>query len=215
VVNRVIGPTAETQGAGFLSAAKMRQGPFFAVYFAIIFPRLSCKNPKRTMANSVSTDLGAAPAPLVLPCGLPFFTNVGDRDDFADARGRRTKDKCNARTTTGNRILLVGRLRELALYRAEVLSTHGFRVLTPETPAEAMEVIRRKQFDIAVLTYTLSSDVVEELAEQIRQYCPHCPLIAISDTERVDKKIFPDQTVLAREGPAGLIAALRRVTRKT
>jgi CheY-like chemotaxis protein len=166
------------------------------------------------MANSVSTNLGAAPAPLVLPCGLPFFTNFGDRDDVADPRGRRKKDKCNARTTTGNRVLLVGRLRELALYRAEVLSTHGFRVLTPETTAEAMDVIRRSQFDIAVLTYTLSSHVVEELTEQIRQYCPSCPLIAISDNEREDKKIFPDQTVLAREGPAALIAALHRVTRK-
>ena len=110
--------------------------------------------------------------------------------------------------------MLVGRLRELALYRAEVLSAHGFRVLTPETPAHAMEAIRRKQFDIAVLTYTLSSEVVEELAEQLRQYCPACPLITISDTERVDRKIFPDQTVLAREGPAALIAALHRVTRK-
>ena len=109
--------------------------------------------------------------------------------------------------------MLVGRIRELALYRAEVLNTHGFRVLTPETAEEAMELIRRHQFDIAVLTYTLSSDVVEELAEQIRQYCPSCPLLAISDNERVDKRIFPDQTVLAREGPAALIAALHRVTR--
>ena len=166
------------------------------------------------MENSVSTDLGATPARLVLPCGLPLFTSFGDRDDFADVPGRRKKDKSNPRTTTGNRILLVGRLRELALYRAEVLSTHGFRVLTPETVEEAMEVIRRKQFDIAVLTYTLSSHVVEELAEQIRQYSPVCPLIAISDNERLDKKIFPDQTVLAREGPAALIAALHRVTRK-
>lgn len=165
------------------------------------------------MEHSVSTDLGSTPARLVLPSALPLFTGFGDREG-ADAPGRRTKDKRNARTTTGNRILLVGRLRELALYRAEVLGTHGFRVLTPETPAEAMDLIRRNQFDIAVLTYTLSSHVVEELAEQVRQYCPDCPLIAISDNERVDRKIFPDQTVPAREGPAALIAALHRITRK-
>jgi hypothetical protein len=78
-----------------------------------------------------------------------------------------------------------------------------------------MKMIPRGGFDIAVLTYTLSSDVVEELAEEIRQNCPDCPLIAISDSERIDKKIFPDQTVLAREGPAALIAALRRVTRRS
>jgi hypothetical protein len=76
-----------------------------------------------------------------------------------------------------------------------------------------MEVIRRRQFDIVVLSYTLSNDVVEELAEQARQYCPRCPLIAISDTRRVDKRIFPDETVFAADGPAALIAALRRVGR--
>jgi CheY-like chemotaxis protein len=133
----------------------------------------------------------------------------------ADWPERGLKDKSNAKSTTGNRVLLIGRLRELALYRAEVLRTHGFQVLTPETPAEAMEFIRRGHFDIAVLTYTLSSDLVEELTEEIRQNCPECPLIAISDSEQLDKKIFPDQTVLAREGPAALIAALRRVTRTT
>jgi hypothetical protein len=74
-------------------------------------------------------------------------------------------------------------------------------------------VIRRSQFDIAVLTYTLSSEVIEELAEQIRQYRSDCPLIVISDTLRMDRKISPDETVLGEEGPAALIAALRRVSR--
>jgi DNA-binding response OmpR family regulator len=110
-------------------------------------------------------------------------------------------------------VLLVGRIRELALYRAEVLGAHGFRVLTPDTIADALRVIRRNEFDIAVFTYTLSSDLVEELAEQVRQHCPRCPLIVISDSARVDARIFPDETVLADDGPAALIAALRRVTR--
>ena len=110
-------------------------------------------------------------------------------------------------------MLLVGKLRELALYRAEVLRMHGFVVTTPATVVAAMEAVRRRQFDIVVLSYTLSSDVVEELAEQVRQYCPRCPLIAISDTRRTDKRILPDETVFAEDGPAALIAALRRVCR--
>jgi DNA-binding NtrC family response regulator len=111
-------------------------------------------------------------------------------------------------------VLLVGRLRELALYRAEVRRMYGFRVNTPATPDAAMEVIRRREFDIVVLSYTLASDLVEELAEQVRQYCPRCPLIAISESRGVDKRIFPDETVFAEDGPSALIAALRRVCRE-
>ncbi len=158
------------------------------------------------------TSVASSGCPL---CGSHCFAFSADKNGSVDWPERRLKDRSNARSTTGNRVLLIGRLRELALYRAEVLRTHGFQVLTPETPAEAMELIPRGGFDIAVLTYTLSSDLVEELAEAIRQSCPDCPLIAISDSERLDKKIFPDQTVLAREGPAALIAALRRVTRRS
>src|SRR5690348_5102684 len=125
----------------------------------------------------------------------------------------RHKERARDRKTEGRRVLLVGKLRELALYRAEVLRMYGFRVNTPATPAAAMEVIRRREFDIVVLSYTLSSDVVEELAEQVRQYCPSCPLIAISDTRCFDTRILPDQTVFADDGPAALIAAVRHVCR--
>jgi hypothetical protein len=165
------------------------------------------------MANSTLIPLSPNAAELVFPWEVIPYVCVAGRDRSAHPRQPRLKERPNEKSTTGNRVLLIGRLRELALYRAEVLRTHGFRVLTPSTTTEAMEVIRRSQFDIAVLTYTLSSEVVEELAEQIRQYCSDCPLIVISDTHRIDKKIYPDQTVLAEEGPAALIAALRRVTR--
>ncbi|HEU5231739.1 MAG TPA: response regulator [Terriglobales bacterium] len=126
---------------------------------------------------------------------------------------QRHKEHREDRKTGGRRVLLIGKFRELALYRAEVLRMHGFRVSTPATVAAAMEAIRRREFDIVVLSYTLASDVVEELAEQVRQYCPSCPLIAISDTRSIDRKIFPDATAFAQDGPAALIAALHRVSR--
>ena len=125
---------------------------------------------------------------------------------------RRHKDHREDRKTGGRRVLLIGKFRELALYRAEVLRMHGFRVSTPATAAAALEAIRKREFDIVVLSYTLASDVVEELAEQVRQYCPSCPLIAISDTRSIDKRILPDETAFAEDGPAALIAALRRVS---
>jgi hypothetical protein len=42
---------------------------------------------------------------------------------------------------SGNRVLLLGRLRELALYRAEVLHDRGFEVKIPEDNQGAMAEI--------------------------------------------------------------------------
>ncbi len=110
-------------------------------------------------------------------------------------------------------MLMFGRIRELALYRAAVLRDRGFEVVTPAHLDEAVAAIRAGSFDIAVLTYTLSNNTVRELAELIREYRPECPLIAISSTKRVDREINPDEIVLADEGPSALLAALRRVSR--
>jgi DNA-binding response OmpR family regulator len=110
-------------------------------------------------------------------------------------------------------VLILGQIRELALYRAEVLRAHGFSVATPRTNEEMKAAIRRCNFDVAVLSYTLPSDTVEELAELMSEYCRDSALIAITDTGRVDRKIGPDEVVLADDGPAALIKALHRVTR--
>ena len=53
----------------------------------------------------------------------------------------------------------------------------------------------------------------EEMAELMREYCPNYALVAITDTGRVDRKISPDEVVLADDGPGALIEALRRITR--
>jgi hypothetical protein len=111
------------------------------------------------------------------------------------------------------RVLVFGRLFELALYRAEVLRNRGFSVVTPKTKAEAIAVIDSGEFDAVVLSYTLSSETAEELTELARQKCPHCPLITISDSGAVDRKLRPDMVVPAAGGPAALIKALQRVFR--
>jgi len=116
------------------------------------------------------------------------------------------------RKTRGNRILMFGRIRELALYRAAVLRDRGFDVSTPGDPHEAAAIIRTGNFDIAVLSYTLPNDLVQELTHLIRQHCPNCPLIVISSNQRIDREIRPDEMVDADQGPTALLAALRRVT---
>ncbi|PYX87935.1 MAG: hypothetical protein DMG68_10090 [Acidobacteria bacterium] len=118
------------------------------------------------------------------------------------------------RRTKGNRVLMFGRIRELALYRAAVLRDRGFDVVTPKSREEAIVAIRKGGFDIAILTYTLSNETVQELAELVREYCPGCPLIAISTNPRMDREIAPDAMVNADDGPAALIAALRRVSQQ-
>ena len=111
-------------------------------------------------------------------------------------------------------VLIVGEMRELLLYRAEVLRHSGFRVITPENKKEAIEAIQRGGFDVAVLSYTLSSDTVEELAERIRQNSPECPVISIARSGAVDRRLHPDEVAVGEEGPPALLAALERALRK-
>ena len=162
-------------------------------------------------------------ADLILPCSiapLPVLSKFPARADMAErkvrtrasisGKGQRGR---STRRTVGNRVLLFGRIRELALYRAEVMRSHGFTVTTPSDREEAIAAIRRGNFDVAILTYTLSSDTVQELAELIREYCPEASVIAISNSKKEDREINPDEIVLADDGPRALIAALRRLTR--
>ena len=145
---------------------------------------------------------------------VPAYGCLAHREGRSSPAKRRSDGSPEQRSTSGTRVLLLGRIRELALYRAEFLRRHGYGVATPETREDAMRVIRSGNFDIAVLSYTLPSKQVEEFAQLIREYCSHCPIIAIAEARRLDKEIDPDEIVIADDGPAALIAALRRVTRK-
>ena len=138
-----------------------------------------------------------------------------DGIDGEDGRWRKTGRKSPAKKGEApsgqlrNRVLLFSGLWELALYRAEVLRNHGFHVVTPRTKQEAIQAIKRKEIDVVVLTYTLPNETVHEVTELLRSHCPSCLLVAISESGQVDRKIAPDATVVAEEGPAGLIRALR------
>jgi hypothetical protein len=114
----------------------------------------------------------------------------------------------------GNRVLLVGRVRELALYRAEVLTHFGFKVSAPEDLDEALAIMKRGDFDALVLSYTLPSETVEYLAERAREACPDCPIVAITHTRQMDRRIEPDAIAIAGEGPPALVTALSNVLRR-
>lgn len=113
-----------------------------------------------------------------------------------------------------NRVLMLGRLRELALYRAEVLKHHGFEVIAPATEAEAFAAIRQGTYDIAVVSYTLSDIAVRQFVDLIRQYCPRCPVLAIAQSTRYDRLIEPDSVVVGDEGPDELVKAIRQLLQR-
>lgn len=128
-------------------------------------------------------------------------------------RSRKSRGGETRRRMAGNQILLIGKLRELALYRAEVLRERGFEVKLPVDAKEAVTEINRGSYDVAVLSYTLQNDEVQRMAELIRQSCPDCPVVTISTSGRPDRRVNPDETVLADDGPAGLIKVLSRLRR--
>lgn len=134
---------------------------------------------------------------------------AANHPDATVARPGERARKSSVRTGPRNRVLMFGKIRELALYRAEVLRSNGFNVTIPASKADAIAAIRRGGFDVAVLTYTLSNDTVEELTELLRQHWPDSRLVTISEMKYPDPKINPDANVLADEGPKALIKALR------
>ena len=111
------------------------------------------------------------------------------------------------------RVLLFSGMWEVALYRAEALRGHGLDVVTPRSKEEAVEIIRRREVDVVVLAYTLPSETVRELSDFLRQDCPGCRLIAISESGQFDQQVAPDAIVIASQGPGALIDAIRRVSR--
>lgn len=157
--------------------------------------------------------------PLLQP-NLPMFT---DPERIAARRGdggpgnpesrSDGKDRGKKPNSVGNRVLLFSGIFEVALYRAEVLRANGLDVRTPRKKEEAVAIIQRGEVDVVVLTYTLPSETVNELSDLVRQYCAGCQLIAISESGRVDQRVSPDAVVIANEGPAALVEAIRRLRR--
>jgi CheY-like chemotaxis protein len=134
-----------------------------------------------------------------------------DPEPSQQEQQQRGKQNGGHKKKLGNRLLMVGRIRELALYRAEYLRLAGFDVVIASDSDEAIRVMQRGAFDAIILSYTLPSDTVQYLAETARDYCPDCPVIAIAETNLLDRRIEPDAVALAEEGPTALLSALNRV----
>jgi len=140
-----------------------------------------------------------------------FLASLGD-DPQSPRRPRRSKKQSSPLAKKhGNRVLIVGSLRELALYRAEFLRQAGFTVSVAEELYEAIRMMQRGAFDAIVLSYTLPDDTAQYVADMARDYCADCPVVVIVNSSMPGQRIEPDAVAHADEGPIGLIAALNRV----
>ena len=112
------------------------------------------------------------------------------------------------------RVLLLGRDRELSLFRIHVLEEAGFQGLYPESKHAAVDAILLGAFDVVLISYTLSNETATELLELVRQSCSDCPIIAISETGWEDNKLKPDLTITATQGPKAMLEAIARVQKR-
>ena len=126
---------------------------------------------------------------------------------------RQSRSEVLENASEPNRVLMLGSVRELALYQAEVLHLHGFHAQIATNREQALDLIRLAEYDVVVVSYTLPDAVVRELSAEMRECGPQCPVIAIANTRLPDRTINPDKMILADEGPAALINALRQVLR--
>jgi DNA-binding response OmpR family regulator len=110
-------------------------------------------------------------------------------------------------------VLLLASHRELGMFRVHVLEEAGLKVIFPEHKNAAVRAIDHGEFDVILLSYSLSNETSEELIELARQKCPKCPVIAISERGWDDRRLQPDETVLASEGPQGMVDAINRLRR--
>jgi CheY-like chemotaxis protein len=149
----------------------------------------------------------------VFPFGQPSVINLfpAGSDEPLPQRRKADKKRSSGAKRTGNRVLVVGRQRELALYRAEFLRLAGFAVIVAQDVDEAIRIMQRAAFDALILSYTLPRADVEYLADAARDYCADCALIAITESRTLNLNVEPDAVASADEGPSGLIAALKRV----
>jgi hypothetical protein len=145
---------------------------------------------------------------------VPGVYKLAPRRERLSASQTALKGKHQSRRAERpKRLLIFGRNFELALYRAEVLRSRGYAVVTPRSKAEAIRAIVDGEFDALVLSYTVESETAEEIVLLARDKCPECPLITISDSGTADRKLRPDVVVRANEGPAGLLKALLKAFR--
>jgi DNA-binding NarL/FixJ family response regulator len=112
------------------------------------------------------------------------------------------------------RVLLLSKDRELGLLRAFALKSAGHHVIFPKGKDEAVKVIRGGAFEVAILTYTLSNETAIELHELIKQGCPRCRIVIVTQHPWAESKLEHDVAITGDAGPDALVAAVEQAQAK-
>src|SRR5260370_18370989 len=64
---------------------------------------------------------------------------------------------------------------------SSVLAECGFEVITAANPVDALQRCRELLFDLALLDYQMPSLTGSKLAQKIKFFAPHIPVVLISD----------------------------------
>jgi DNA-binding response OmpR family regulator len=113
------------------------------------------------------------------------------------------KEKANQETGSaeGYSVLLLSGDIDTANLRAHALAHAGFHVVRPNNRKEALAILKKRQFDAAVISYTLSSDSVQEMTTLFRESNPQAPIVVVTRGRLADWKTDLDVSVTAEEGP--------------
>lgn len=109
----------------------------------------------------------------------------------------------------GHSVLLLSGDADTAKLRAYALTHAGFHVVRSDNRKDALQILKKRKFEAAVISYTLSSDSVQEMTTLFRESNPHAPIVVVTRGRLADWKTELDVSITAEEGPEALIEALQ------
>src|SRR5262249_22549366 len=104
-------------------------------------------------------------------------------------------------------VLLLTADRELSRLRAFALERGGYSVTRAESRQDALHLVE-ESFDALVISYSLSSEAMVDMAELFRQRNPSSPIIGVTKGMWQDLKVDLDSSVSGEEGPEALLEAV-------
>ena len=103
-------------------------------------------------------------------------------------------------------ILSVGTRSDLLATRNRVLESHGYIVVPAYTAAQAMELFRESDFDVAIVCHTLGADDRKRLIRAMKKAKPLTPVLTVESGGYTQPPELADDAVAGIDGPEALFA---------
>ena len=111
----------------------------------------------------------------------------------------------------GKKLLLLSADPELSALRGHALAHAGFAVTRAQSRKEALTLLEHEKFDVLVMSYSMSSENISEMAELFRNQNPNSPIVTVAKGRWQDLEIEFDSAVSGEEGPEALIEMVETV----